>query len=465
MGLFLLACLALIIGYVFYGLLAEKIFGISEKKTPAVQKADGVDFIPLPPYKIFLIQFLNIAGLGPVFGAILGAVYGPVCLFWIVLGSIFAGAVHDYFSGMISLRHDGKSATFLIEQYLGKHARYIGMILIIFMLLLVGSIFASSPAKMLHDMTGGPTISWLCIIFGYYFLATLLPIDKIIGRFYPIFGLCLILSTFLLLFFLFKSETEFYPDLNFHNQHPKELPIFPLMFVTIACGAISGFHSTQSPMMARCLTHEKYGRPIFYGAMITEGIVALIWATLGISFYQGSAALDKAVATIQPGGVVSEVSKGLLGDKMSIFVVISVIILSITTGDTCFRSARLSCADFFKVSQKQFSKRLTLTLVLFAGGIALAMIDTDKIWKYFGWLNQSLACTMLWVSCFYLREKKKNYLITLIPALFMTAVCSTYLAYDSILLGLPHQISVIFGVSVAVILGTLFLYKSFQRSK
>ena len=464
MELFLLACLALIVGYIFYGLLAEKIFGISEKKTPAVQKADGVDFIPLPPYKIFLIQFLNIAGLGPVFGAILGAVYGPVCLFWIVLGSIFAGAVHDYFSGMISLRHDGKSATFLIEQYLGKHARYIGMALIIFMLLLVGSIFASSPAKMLQEMTGTSLTIWLCVIFGYYFLATLLPIDKIIGRFYPVFGLCLILSTFLLLFFLFKSGTEFYPNLNFHNQHPKGLPIFPLMFVTIACGAISGFHSTQSPMMARCLTHEKYGRPIFYGAMITEGIVALIWATLGISFYQGSAALGKAVGTIQPGGVVSEVSKGLLGDTMSVFVVISVIILSITTGDTCFRSARLSCADFFKVSQKQFSKRLALTLALFAGGIALAMIDTDKIWTYFGWLNQSLACTMLWVSSFYLKGKKKNYWITLVPAVFMTAVCSTYFAYAPILLGLPYRASVIFGVSVATIFGVLFLFRPFRKT-
>ena len=237
------------------------------------------------------------------------------------------------------------------------------------------------------------------------------------------------------------------------------------MFVTIACGAISGFHSTQSPMMARCLTHEKYGRPIFYGAMITEGIVALVWATLGISFYQGSVALGKAVNVVQPGGVVSEVSKGLLGDKMSIFVIISVIILSITTGDTCFRSARLSCADFFKISQKQFSKRLTLTLAVLAGGVALAMIDTDKIWKYFGWLNQSLACTMLWVSSVYLRGKKKNYWITFVPALFMTAVCSTYFAYDSLLLGLPHQISVVFGVSVALILGSLFLYKSFQSSE
>ena len=285
MLLFLIACIALILGYCVYGLFVEKVWGISRAPTPAIKHPDGVDYIPFPTYKAFLIQFLNIAGLGPVFGAILGAVYGPVCLLWIVFGCIFAGAVHDYLSGMLSLKHDGKSLIYLMEIYFGKKIKYAALFVLVAMLLLVGAIFAKSPAQMLGQLTHSSMWIWLAVVFGYYFVATLLPIDKLIGRFYPIFALCLLGSSVCLIIALFMRDIP--PFLNFttENLHPKGLPLFPLLFVTIACGAISGFHATQSPMIARCLKDEKYGRPVFYGAMIMEGIVALIWATLGICFY------------------------------------------------------------------------------------------------------------------------------------------------------------------------------------
>lgn len=463
MILFLIACAVLILGYFIYGSFVEKIFGISKKQTPAMKHPDGVDYIPFPTYKAFLIQFLNIAGLGPVFGAILGAVYGPVCLLWIVFGCIFAGAVHDYLSGMLSLRNDGKSLIYLMEIYFGKYIRHIALFLLIAMLLLVGTIFAKSPAAILAQQTSLPLWIWLAVVFGYYFIATLLPIDKLIGRFYPLFALCLLVSSICLIIALFLKDVPPFLNFTFANLHPNGLPLFPLVFVTIACGALSGFHATQSPMIARCLRDEKYGRPVFYGAMITEGIVALIWATLGICFYPSTTELLAAIKQTEAGGVVSEIAKGLLGNIGGIVTIASVVILAITTGDTCFRSARLTLADFLKLPQEKIRWRLILSVSLLAAGVFLSVVPIGKIWQYFGWFNQTLAMLTLWVATIYLRQEKKFFWIALIPATFMTAVSVTYVAYDKLFFNLPVDIAQCIGVTVAAITFVAFL--TFSKAK
>ena len=457
MILFFLACISLILGYMFYGALVEKIFGITTLKTPAMKHPDGVDYIPFSTYKAFLIQFLNIAGLGPVFGAILGAVYGPVCLLWIVLGSIFAGAVHDYLSGMLSLRHDGKSLIYLMEIYFGKKIKYVALFLLIAMLLLVGAIFAKSPAQMLGQLTNSSMWFWLAIVFGYYFIATLLPIDKLIGRFYPLFALCLLGSSICLITALFMRDIP--PFLNFKlaNLHPQNLPLFPLLFVTIACGAISGFHATQSPMIARCLKNEKHGRPVFYGAMIVEGIVALIWATLGICFYPSTSALLISIQSVDAGGVVSEIAKSLLGNIGGIVTIASVVILAITTGDTCFRSARLTLADFLKLPQEKIKFRLLLSVAVLAGGVFLSIINVSTIWRYFGWFNQTLAMFTLWMATVYLYKTKKCFWISLLPAVFMTGVISAYIAYDKLFLNLSVNTAQTTGFIVATFCLLAFL--------
>ncbi len=460
MGVFLLCVLALTAGYAFYGLFVERLFGSdSSRIPPAVRCEDDVDYIPLPTWRVFLIQFLNIAGLGPVFGAILGALYGPVALLWIVFGSIFAGAVHDYLSGMISVRNDGQSLSFLVEKYLGRHAKTAFLIFLIFFLLLLGTIFAVSPAQMLAEITETPLKWWLIAVFSYYFLATLLPIDKIIGRIYPLFAVLLLGVSIALLAVLFTRGEPFYPHLNLDNQHPSGLPVFPLMFVTIACGAVSGFHASQSPLMARCLSNEKYGRPVFYGAMITEGIVALIWATLGMSFYQDSAHMQAVISAGSPGSVVSQISKAFLGETGGIFAILSVIILSVTSGDTAFRSARLSLADFFKMPQKDWKRRLTLSVLLLGSGVFLSRFDLTRIWTYFGWSNQVVATITLWVCTVYLARHGKNFWISLIPALFMTTVCTTYIAYEKIGFGLPLNVSEAAGIAFAAFLFGFFIYR------
>ena len=461
MILFLLACALLILGYVIYGALVEKVFGIAQTKTPAIKHPDGVDYIPFPTYKAFLIQFLNISGLGPVFGAILGAVYGPVCLLWIVFGSIFAGGVHDYLSGMLSLRHDGKSLIYLMEIYFGKKIKYIALFLLVSMLLLVGAIFAKSPAQMLGQLTNTSMWFWLAIVFGYYFVATLLPIDKLIGRFYPLFALCLIVSSVCLIVALFMRDIPLFLNFQFSNLHPHNLPLFPLLFVTIACGAISGFHATQSPMIARCLTNEKYGRPVFYGAMIVEGIVALIWATLGICFYPTTQHLLASIQSVDAGGVVSEIAKGLLGNIGGIITIASVVILAITTGDTCFRSARLTLADFLKLPQEKIKFRLMLSLLVLAGGVLLSIINVATIWRYFGWFNQTLAMFTLWMATVYLHKAKKCFWISLVPAVFMTAVSCAYIAYDKLFLNL--SVGIAHGVGIIIALSSLLAFLLFVR--
>ncbi len=451
MILFLFSVLLLILGYIFYGALVEKIWGLRGEITPAIDHPDGVDYVPFKTYKAFLVQFLNIAGLGPVFGAIFGAVYGPVCLLWIVFGSIFAGAVHDYLSGMLSLHHDGKSLIYLMEIYFGKKTKYFTLFILIALLLLVGTIFAKSPAKMLSEMTDLNIWIWIGIVFSYYFIATLLPIDKIIGSLYPLFALCLLISSLVLIIVLFSHNVPALLDFSLQNNHPQGIPIFPLLFVTIACGAISGFHATQSPMIARCLKNEKNGRIVFYGAMILEGIVALVWATLGIAFYPSTHQLFASIQASDAGGVITEIATGLLGKYGAIATIFSVIILAITTGDTCFRSARLILADSLKLPQNKFSFRLILSLCVLSGGVFLSVIDVSLIWRYFGWMNQTLAMFTLWLVTVYLRKSGKFFWISLVPAVFMTSVCATYVAYDKLFFNLPINISCVIGTVVSAL--------------
>ena len=459
MIIFLLAVVCLILGYAVYSRIVEKVFGIDENAvTPAVEKCDNVDFMILPTWRVFLIQFLNIAGLGPVFGAILGALYGPIALFWIVLGSIFAGGVHDYMAGMISVKNGGKSLVPLVEKYMGAGIKIVFLIFMVLFLLLLGAVFAMSPAHMIADLFELNFVWCLAAVFLYYFLATLLPIDKIIGRFYPLFALLLLGVTLALTFVLFTGDKEFYPQLSLVNQHPQGLPVFPLMFVTIACGALSGFHATQSPLMARCLKNEKYGRSIFYGAMITEGIVALMWATLGMAFYGGSDGLNTTISHSGPGGVVSEISKGFLGDVGGMCAVLAVVLLSITSGDTAFRSARLTIGDYWLKENKTIKKRLLISVAVLSGGIAMSFFDLTVIWTYFGWANQCLAMMTLWMATFYLEKHKKCYWLTLVPAIFITSICVTYILYDKIGFRLPLLLSTGIGVGIAVVAAVWFIW-------
>ena len=459
--LYFFSCVALlVIGYFVYGTFVDRIFGPQPSlPTPATTMNDGVDYVEMSPKKIFLIQLLNIAGLGPIFGPILGALYGPSALIWIVIGCIFAGAVHDYFSGMLSIRSGGQSIPDVVGNELGVAFKQFMRVFSIILLLLVGVVFVLGPAKLLGSLTGLAVPAWVAIIFGYYFLATILPVDKIIGRLYPVFGAVLIFMAIGLTVALIAQGYQFFPEMTFSNLHPKELPLWPLMFITIACGAISGFHATQSPLMARCVTNEKYGRPLFYGSMIGEGIIALIWATLGMAFYNGAGALNTALGNGGPAGVVNEISTTLLGPIGGFLAIIGVVVLPISSGDTAFRSARLIIADFFKMTQKETSKRLLLAVPLFVVGFIVSRGDFGVIWRYFGWANQTLATIVLWASAAYLIKQAKLHWIATIPATFMTAVATTYLAYAKIGFGLSLPIATGIGVVVAVLSFVAFMLK------
>ncbi|MGG7048543.1 MULTISPECIES: carbon starvation CstA family protein [unclassified Campylobacter] len=453
-------CLALLVlAYFTYGKIVEKIFVINpNRKTPAHELADGVDYMSMSNTKVFLIQLLNIAGLGPVFGPILGALYGPVAMLWIVIGCIFAGAVHDYFSGMLSVRSNGASVPSVVGDHLGKWAKHFMNVFALLLLVLVGVVFVTGPAKLLSNLTSLDVMIWVGIIFAYYILATLMPISKIIGRLYPFFGALLLFMSFGLTIGLMLSDKPFYSyGLDFMtNFDPKGLPIWPLLFVTISCGAISGFHATQSPLMARCIADEKSGRMIFYGAMILEGAIALIWCTLGLSFYESSAALQEVISKSTPAGVVHEISIALLGGVGGIIAILGVVILPITSGDTAFRSARLIIADFFNMQQKDISKRLLISIPLFAVGIVLSQVDFQTIWRYFGWANQTTAAIMLWTASAYLYKSGKFHWIATIPALFMTTVVTTYLAYEKIGFRLDMTTSTIIGVISSILVLVLF---------
>ncbi|WP_020677691.1 carbon starvation CstA family protein [Geopsychrobacter electrodiphilus] len=449
--LYFFSCVAaLIVGYFVYGKIVDRAFGPQPNRlTPAKTMADGVDYVEMSPRKIYLIQLLNIAGLGPIFGPILGALYGPAALLWIVFGCIFGGAVHDYFSGMLSIRHGGKSIPDVVGYQLGNGFKQFMRVFSIILLLLVGVVFVVGPAGLLAKLSPLSVPVWVVLIFGYYFLATILPINQIIGRIYPLFGAILIFMAVGLTSALLYQGYDLFPQMTLANLHPKGLPMWPLMFITIACGAVSGFHATQSPLMARCVGNERDGRKLFYGTMIGEGVIALIWATLGIAFYHGSDALGVALSHGGPAAVVNEISTTLLGPIGGLMAIIGVIILPISSGDTAFRSARLIIADTFNFEQKSMAKRLLLAIPLFIVGIIISQAEFGVIWRYFGWANQTLATIVLWAGAAYMIRHGRNHWIGTIPATFMTAVAATYLAYAKIGFGLSLQVASVVGLLVA----------------
>ena len=478
---FLISLCALVLGYLLYGKFVERVFGPDPARTtPAVSKADGVDFIPMPAWKVYMIQFLNIAGTGPIFGAIMGAKFGPSAFLWIVLGCIFAGAVHDYLSGMMSLREGGVNLPELGGKYLGNGVKKLMLGFIVLLLVLVGAVFVYSPAIILGDIAGmagsGTTTSmmiWVAIIVAYYLVATMLPIDKIIGKIYPIFAFALIFMAVGLLGGLlvkWPSIPEFWDGLQ--NRGPsigmEGQSIFPCLFITIACGAISGFHATQSPMMARCMKSEKLGRPVFYGAMITEGLVALVWAAVSSYFFfdGGAAEVGSDLSAAAPT-VVTKVSNAWLGVFGGILAILGVVAAPITTGDTALRSARLTLAEALRLDQKPLGNRLKICIPLFAVVCLLIWYNIadengfNTIWRYFGWANQTLSIFTLWAITVYLAKNKGKlwYMIAEIPAIFMTVVCLTYIFTQKIGFGLPLGIGLGISLIIVVILNVVFFVK------
>lgn len=481
---FLIAIAVLIGGYFIYGSLMERVFGVRKSKpTPAFTRTDGIDYIPLPTWKVFMIQFLNIAGLGPIFGAIMGIMFGPAAFIWIVFGTIFGGAVHDFMAAMISIRSGGASLPEVIGRELGTPVKNFVRGWSVLLLILVGAVFVVSPAGLLSGMVSESyTISifghdltialnskflWICLIFIYYFLATLLPIDKLIGNLYPLFGIALLFMAAALLVMLIFGDVEIpvaFEDGLQSRYNDEAHPIFPMMFVSIACGAISGFHATQSPMMARCLKNEKMARPIFYGAMVAEGLVALIWAAAAIAFTGGYSQLADYMASHPngsgQGALVNDISMTWLGSFGGILAILGVIAAPITTGDTALRSTRLIIADFLNVSQKKIYKRLLITIPIFALAFLLMCIDFNILWRYFAWCNQTLAVFTLWAISVYLARHKKAYIVTLIPAMFMTAVSVSYFLFARRPegLGVDWSVSIAIGCAIAVALMLTFLW-------
>ena len=476
----IISFVVLIVGFIVYGRVTEKIFAPDDRTTSAERINDGVDFVPMKKWKAFLIQLLNIAGTGPIFGALMGAVFGPVVFLWIVFGAILGGAVHDYMSGMISSRHDGASIAELSGTYLGKAAKYIMRIFSVVLLVLCGSVFVTSPAGLLAKLTPDTLNGnfWAIVILAYYLLATLLPIDKIIGKLYPVFGVLLITMALAVIGGIIFSGGEYtLPEFTLENLHPKGTPVWPYMFVTVACGAVSGFHATQSPMIAKCIKSERDGRSIFYGAMISESVIALIWAAAGVAFYGSTELLDKALEA-GASNVVYDISVGVLGPVGAFFAITGVIICPITSGDTAFRSARLILAESFNLEQKSIRNRLIITIpLLIIGGLLVwfAIVNDDGfqiIWRYFSWSNQTLAMIALWVATSYLLRRGKykfGSVITAIPASFMTAVSVTYILMADEGFRLNQTISYIIGFVAAfglmIVYAVLFVKRRLSAEK
>ena len=477
---FLLCLAILIIGYFVYGKIVDNTFGPDDRETPAVRINDGVDYVVMPQWKLFLVQLLNIAGLGPIFGALQGALWGPVVFLWITFGTIFAGGVHDYFSGMMSERNDGGSIAEITGKYLGPVMQNIMRVFSVVLLIMVGTVFAVGPAGLIvtlcknSGMSGllTTTLFWLIIILVYYFIATFISIDAIIGKIYPVFGICLIIMAVGVIFGIFTNPAYTIPEIwdHFGSMHPSGTPIWSFMFITVACGAISGFHSTQSPLMARCMKSEKQGHFVFYGAMVCEGIIALIWAAAGCSLYEITGGLNTGLAAALGEGqsaAIYDVCSKTMGGVGIALAMIGVVICPITSGDTAFRSARLTLADWFKIDQDSYANRLKLCVpVLGVGaflgiGNALGFINYTVIWRYFSWTNQTLAMIVLWAASMYLFKEKKNYWITAVPATFMSAVSATYFVLAPECLGglLNHKTAegaIVYNTAVAYPVGILF---------
>ncbi|GAA0116513.1 carbon starvation CstA family protein [Clostridium senegalense] len=462
---FLASLVLLIVGYFTYGKFVDRTFGIDDKNaTPAETLQDGVDYVPMSWPKIFLIQFLNIAGLGPIFGAISGALWGPAAFLWIVFGCIFAGAVHDYFTGVLSMRNDGASVSELVGKYLGEGPRKIMIVFSVVLLILVGVVFLTGPADLLKTLTGIDRRILIGIIIIYYIAATVLPVDKIIGKIYPLFGATLLIMAVGIGVGIVIGGYNI-PEVTLVNFHPKGTPIFPYLFITIACGAISGFHATQSPIMARCVKRESEARKVFYGAMIAEGVIALIWAAAAMSFFGGTEGLQDAIANGGPAGVVNTISNTLMGKVGAILAILGVVACPISSGDTAFRSARLTIADSMGMKQDKIANRFKIAIPLFVVGIGLTMIDFTVIWRYFSWANQTLAMIMLWASAAYLVQSGKNYWLCAIPAVFMSAVTSAYILQAPEGLRLNAMVSNIIGVAFALILFIIFMRYTKKKDK
>ncbi|SER81018.1 carbon starvation CstA family protein [Salipaludibacillus aurantiacus] len=465
---FFIAVALLIVGYIVYSKVVERIFNIEDDKpTPAYSNSDGMDYVPMSWWKGSLIQLLNIAGLGPIFGAIMGALYGPVAFIWIVIGCIFAGAVHDYFSGMLSLRHNGAQYPSLVGKYLGKTMQTGINIVSILLMILVAAAFTAGPAQLIAEITPIGFLTAVIIIFGYFLLAALLPVNKIIGRIYPVFGAILIFMAVSVGVALLVSSHQV-PNLTFSNLHPGELPVWPLLMVTISCGAISGFHSTQSPIIARTLKKESDGRKVFYGAMVAEGIITLIWAAAAMTFFGGTGALAEAQAAGGPAGVVNEISTSLLGTLGGILAILGVIILPITTGDTALRSSRMMVTTLLEKGFKPAKGKAMIligTLVVTVPAFLLSTIDYTFLWRYVGWTNQLVATVMLWTGAVYLLKNNKFHWICSIPAMFMTAVVCTYIFYAPEGLNMDYGISMISGSALTLVIIGWFIRKIFTHRK
>lgn len=458
-----LVCVAiLILGYVFYGKYVEKVFKPDDRMTPAYKHTDGIDYIPIRTWRAYLIQLLNIAGTGPIFGALSGALFGPIVYLWIVFGCIFAGAVHDYLCGMISEREDGGSVSEIVGEYLGVEMKYFMRIFSIILLIMCGVVFTEGPAELLALLTPANLDArfWLIIVMIYYFVATFLPIDKIIGKIYPIFGICLIIMAVGVGAVLCFNPNFTMPELydNFKNMHAEGLSPWPFMLITVACGAISGFHATQSPIVSRCIKDEKVGRKVFYGAMITEGLIALVWAAAGVTCYESSK--DLLMAGAGSSVVVYDVCKRTMGGFGGVIAMLGVIACPISSGDTSFRSARLVISDWLKIDQKDIFKRMIISILLLGVAAIVLNIDYNVVWRYFSFSNQSLATIVLWAETVYLYQNKRNYYITLVPAVFMTSVVSTYFILAKECLGhfgIPYSIGMIAGILIALYTLIIFM--------
>lgn len=461
MATFLIAIAVLVVGYFTYGKFIEKIFGVEEeRKTPAYSNSDGVDYVPMGKQKNAMIQLLNIAGTGPIFGPIMGALFGPVAFLWIVLGSIFAGAVHDYLTGMISIRNKGAHIPELAGKFLGNVSKHVVNAFSLLLLLLVGTVFVTTPASLLEIVLNGKVAVGVLIgiIFVYFILSTILPIDKIIGKLYPYFGAILLIGTIGVGGALLFSDYTI-PEMTLSNWHPDNLPIFPILFFTITCGALSGFHATQSPIISRTTKKESEGRYVFYGMMIAEGIIAMIWAAAAMSLLDGQT-LNEMIASGTPSAVVDEVAVTLLGAVGGTVAVIGAIILPITSGDTAFRAARSIIADYLKIDQKKFTKRLWIAIPLFAVSVILTQVDFDILWRYFSWANQATAAIALWIGTMYLFIKGKNYIVSFVPGLFMTYMVFVYILNAKIGFNLPLNISFVVGAVLTAILTVMFFVKA-----
>lgn len=450
---------ALIIAYVFYSRFLEKIVSPLRDTTPANRINDGVDYVPMPKWKNQLIQLLNIAGTGPIFGALMGAKWGPIVFLWIIFGTILGGAVHDYMSGMMSVRNDGAAAATLITKYIGRWMKYPVLVILVFLMIMVAAVFADSACELLFDITGIPFIAWIILVILYFIASALLPINKIIGRIYPVFGVLLLLMAVIVIGgLLFGGYT--FPSMTFENLHPSGADYFPDMFITVACGAISGFHATQSPLVARCLGDEKDGRTVFYGAMALECVIAMVWATAGLAFYASTADLANALSGSGSAGVVYDISTTVAGPVGGILAIIGVIICPITTGDTAMRSARMMIQEDRGFSTRDHKTSLIITLLLTAMVVTLCMLDFNVLWNYFSWINQTLACIVLWAATVFLLKtasRKAYSLVTAFPALFMTMVVSSFIFASSLGLGLDHRISMSIGGLITFIVGLAYI--------